>query len=67
MRYLLIVFLLIGCGKALDVNVQDSEHTVIHKIDLSDIQKICEEQNGTNEEIENCIKQYKNLLNIKTE
>lgn len=59
----IFLILLISCG--VDVDVKDSKHTVVHEFDFSGIIEICEQQNATNEEVEACINQYKELLNIK--
>lgn len=63
-RLILICLLIVSCGKTIDINVKRSQHEVIHKIDFSSIITICENQNSTNEEVESCINQYKQLLGL---
>ena len=64
MKFLIILLLLISCGKKIDVDVRDSSHEVIHKFELPDVELICEQQNpdGTNEELDACVATYKSLL-----
>ena len=60
---LLILFLLIGCGK-IRLDVGDSRHDVTHEISLPDIEKLCKDQNpgATNGELDICEENYKKLL-----
>lgn len=65
-KLLLISLLLYSCGQDIGVDVKDSNHTVTHKIDLSDITEMCENK-VTNEEVETCIAEFSKLLGLKDE